>query len=298
VGHDVKGFPPASRIETLARRNLGSSAARRVLIDCAWLVSWLVALLALDLAVSMSGSYDRQLYYDAFSKPLYQDWGRAAMFLYSPAAAQLFWPATLIPLSVYLSLFGIAGCAAVAWMVAPLGWRWAPPAFLVVLPVTLHGGLEWVFALVAVLALRYPAVWAVPLLTKVTPGVGAFYYIGRRDWRSFGVAVGLSLTIALVSALFAPNLWLDWFAMLWAIIRDTGPNGFGAPLLPVPLLVRGLAALVIVLWGGSAGRPWTIVVAMILSRPDLGYSELAMLVALPRLLMGLEAVHGAAADSP
>ena len=195
---------------------------------------------------------------------------------------------TVIPLPVYLVLFGLAGCTAVAWMIAPLGWRWGPQVFLVALPVTLYGNLEWVYALVAVLAVRYPAVWAVPLLTKVTPGVGAFYYVGRRDWRSFAVAVGLPLMIACISALLAPNLWRDWFAMLWTIIRDTGPNGFGSPLLPVPLLVRGLAALGITLWGGSRNRPWTIVVAMMLCRPDLGYQELAMLVALPRLLRGPE----------
>ena len=281
-------FELVSRVEAFAGRKLGSSAARRVFIDSAWAASWLVALLALGVAVSMNGSPDRQLYYDAVSKPLYHGWGPTPSFFYSPPAAQLMSAVTVIPLPVYLVLFGLAGCTAVAWMIAPLGWRWGPQVFLVALPVTLYGNLEWVYALVAVLAVRYPAVWAVPLLTKVTPGVGAFYYVGRRDWRSFAVAVGLPLMIACISALLAPNLWRDWFAMLWTIIRDTGPNGFGSPLLPVPLLVRGLAALGITLWGGSRNRPWTIVVAMMLCRPDLGYQELAMLVALPRLLRGPE----------
>ena len=280
----------ASGAGTWARRTLGSSAARRVAVVSAQAATWLVGLLGFAVAATMHGSPDRELFYEAVSKPLYQDWGatHSGLFFYSPAAAQFFTALRVLPMNEYLVLFGVAGCAAVAWLVAPLGWRWAPQAFLVVLPVTLNGNLEWVFAVVAVLALRYPVVWAIPLLTKVTPGVGAFYYVGRRDWRSFGIAVGFTLAIVIVSGLLAPNSWHDWLLMLGAIIRDSGAAGFGAPLLSVPLIFRGLAALAIVLWGGWTRRPWTIVVAMMLSRPDLGYQELAMLVALPRLFRGSE----------
>ena len=292
----ARGAGPASAIGA-AGREFGRSRSGRVSVGLAIAGTWLLAALALALAVWMNGSADRQVYYDLFDKPLYSQWGtHTAMFFYSPAAAQLMMAIRVIPFTPYLILFAAAGCVAVAWMVAPLGIRWAPQAFLVALPVTLHGGMEWIFALVAVLALRYPAVWAIPVLTKVTPGVGAFYYIGRRDWRSFAIAVGVTLAIAVVSALVAPNYWHDWFAMLWTIAHDTGADGFGSPLLPVPLVIRGPIALALCVWGGARNRPWTILAAMILGRPDLGYQELAMLVALPRLI-GLADGRGVAADA-
>ncbi len=252
----------------------------------AWGVSWFIALMALVLTMYISGSGDpdRELYLTAVIRPLYGPTPADLPFpfLYSPVAVEVFRLLTWMPMNLFLDLFGLAGCVAVAWLVRPLGIRWAPQVFLIVLPVTLHGNLEWLFALVAVLALRSPVVWAIPLLTKVAPGVGAFWYVGRRDWRSFAVAVAVPSAIAAVSMVFDPALWRDWFAMLGRMIAT---GGMYSPLLNLPLQLRGPVALALVLWGGRTGRTWTIVVAMVLTRPDLSWSEFATLVALPRLLL-------------
>ena len=255
---------------------------RRVLELPIWGASWFFALWALVLAVYMSGSGDpdRELYLTAVVRPLY---GPTPVdlpfpFMYSPVAVELFRLLTWMPMSVFLFLLALAGCVTVAWLVAPLGVRWAPQVFLIVLPVTLYGNLEWLFALVAVLALCSPVVWAIPLLTKVAPGVGAFWYLGRRDWRSFAIAVAVPSAIAGVSMALEPGLWGDWFAML-------ARNIMNSQLGSVPRQLRGPVALALVLWGGRTGRTWTIVAAMVLTRADLYLTESATLVALPRLLL-------------
>jgi hypothetical protein len=267
----------------LARNRLSSrSGLRSTLRLAAFGLSWLGALLGLAVAVTASGSGDRTMFYETVSRPLYH--GAVFTqddFMYSPIAARVFLIFTLLPLQTYLLLFGLVGCAAVAWLVAPLGPRWAPQAFLISLPVTLHGNLEWLMALVAVVGLRWTALWAIPLLTKITPGVGLLWFVGRREWRAFGIALGTTAALVAVSAALEPHLWYDWLAMLADNLA--GPNGEGWSLLPIPLSIRTLAAGGLVLWGGRNGRPWTIVAAMMLSRPDLWLPELAMLVALPRL---------------
>jgi hypothetical protein len=267
------------------RRLLADIWPRRIELPI-WGASWLIALFALVLALYMAGSGDpdRELYLTAVVRPLYGPTPADLPFpfLYSPVAVEVFRLLEWMPMNLFLTLFGLAGCVAVAWLVAPLGVRWAPQIFLIVLPITLHGNLEWLFALVAVLALRSPLVWAIPLLTKVSPGVGAFWYVGRREWRSFAVAVAFPSAIAGVSIALDPALWRDWLAML---ARMVATGGMYSNLLNVPLQLRGPIALALVLWGGRRGRAWTIVVAMVLTRPDLSWTELATLVALPRLLL-------------
>ena len=59
-----------------------------------------------------------------------------------------------------------------------------PPVLLMIV----QGQLDMVFAVVAVLGLRWPALWAVPLLTKITPGIGIVWFLVRREWRSLAIA--------------------------------------------------------------------------------------------------------------
>ena len=39
------------------------------------------------------------------------------------------------------------------------------------------GQLDLLFALVTIVGLRWPAAWALPILTKVTPGVGLIWFL-------------------------------------------------------------------------------------------------------------------------
>ena len=69
--------------------------------------------------------------------------------------------------------------------------------------------------------------------------------------------------------------------MLW---DNAQRNGSGWSLLPVPLVVRAAAGGLLIARGAASDRRWTIVVGMMLARPDLWLSELTMLLAIPRLV--------------
>ena len=58
------------------------------------------------------------------------------------------------------------------------------------------GNIQLMLALAIVLGFRWPATWAFVVLTKLTPGIGALWFALRRQWRSFGIAVGATLAIA------------------------------------------------------------------------------------------------------
>ncbi|MBA3778977.1 MAG: DUF2029 domain-containing protein [Chloroflexi bacterium] len=112
----------------------------------------------------------------------------------------------------------------VPWQVAASVWMlsmglavWAVTRswFLVVLPLLfleyVFGNINAFLGVVAVLSFRYPVLWAVPLLTKVTPGVGLIWFVVRREWRNLAIALGATALIAGISFLAAP--------------QHTGPTG-------------------------------------------------------------------------
>ena len=47
----------------------------------------------------------------------------------------------------------------------------------------------------ALVGLGWPAAWALPLLPKVTPGIGVVWFLVRREWRSLAIAVGLGIAV-------------------------------------------------------------------------------------------------------
>ena len=168
--------------------------------------------------------------------------GRIGAYLYSPAFAQLLAPLVLLPWPVF--------CAAWTALLCFVYWR-------------LVGRL------------------ALPLLTKVTPGIGLLWFAVRREWRSLGLAVGATVVVSAVSFVVAPDAWRQWLALL---VRDAG-----APLetpgwyAPIPLLVRLPVAAVVVTWGALTDRRWTVPVAVVLSLPIVWLNSLAILAALPAL---------------
>jgi hypothetical protein len=141
----------------------------------------------------------------------------------------------------------------------------------------LVGNIEWALALLVVFVDTVPWGWALPALTKVTPAVGALWYLGRSQWRSFGIAVAASCTIAAVSFLLAPQLWADWLAVL----RSQNPD---ASLLPVPPLMWRLPfAAALALLGGRRGSKLILLASVALAQPDVVFTTLALLCAVPRV---------------
>jgi hypothetical protein len=205
--------------------------------------------------------------------------GRIGAYVYSPAFAQLIAPLVAVPWPLFCAAWTVLLCV-VYWR---LVGRLALPLLLFI-PIPFEivsGNVHLLIAAAIVLGFRYPAAWALPLLTKVTPGVGLLWFAVRREWRSLAVALGATAVVSVVSLAAAPDAWREWLALLG---RDAG-----APLVtpgwyaPIPLLVRLPVAAVIVVWGALTDRRWTVPVAVTLSLPILWLNSLAILAALPAL---------------
>jgi len=195
-----------------------------------------------------------------------------AGFYYAPAAAQAAALLNWLPWEAYRVLWGTL--MAVAFVA--LAGAWALPLLIVpgVAVMLLSGNAELLIFLAVAMGFRHPWAWAFPLLTKVTPGVGLLWFAVRREWRSLGIALGVTAAIVGVSFLLTPELWPRWAALLLANEGSLPPLAVQLPLLP-----RLVAAALLVTWGARTNRPQTVVVAAWLAQPVLwGY---AVVVALP-----------------
>ena len=204
--------------------------------------------------------------------------GAFGAFTYTPVAARLFSPAANLSWVAFEWLWLSVLVATVAW----LGWRRAllVLAFPPVAVELYHGNIALLLAAAIALGFRYPAAWAFVLLTKVTPGVGLIWFAVRREWRSLGIALGVTAAIATVSLILDQRLWSEWFS---GAILTVVHEGVSQPELPLPLVVRLPAAMVLVAWGGMTDRRWTVPAAAVLGLPVLWFSGLAILAAIPAL---------------
>ncbi len=209
--------------------------------------------------------------------------GRLGAFTYTPVLAYLFAPFQLLPWWQFAWLWTALLVATTLW----LGWRWTL-AVLAFPPVAIelyHGNVHLLIAAAIVLGFRYPAAWAFVLLSKVTPGVGLTWFLVRREWRQLAIALGVTAVLVAGSVVLdlarADGLWAGW----WASISSTaGGTPLNQTSIPIPLLVRFPAALVLVAWGARTDRAWTVPVAATLTLPVLWVSGLSMLAALAPIL--------------
>lgn len=238
----------------------------------------MVLLVALGVTGDAPWGWDARAYRPDLGSPYgqWQDVGGA--FLYSPAFAQTFGvSAHLLSVPMFVVAWTMA-CLVVLWW---LGGRWA---FLLLLapPLLLEvymGNIHLLLAAAVVVGFRWPAAWAFPLLTKVTPGVGLLWFAVRREWRALGIALGATAAIAGVSFVIAPDLWRQWIELL--IGHAARPAIERDGVLPLgPLWLRLIAAAAIASLGGLMGYRWPVLVASMLAMPVLWVNSLAMLVAL------------------
>jgi hypothetical protein len=201
--------------------------------------------------------------------------GEKHAYLYSPAFLQLIAPLRALP----FEWFGAAWVVITAVTLILITRHWLFVAMLV--PVTLIelevGNIHFLLAAAVYLGMRYPAVWAFVLLTKVTPGVGLVWFLVRREWRSLAIALGATALIVGVSFVMVPGHWVDWIGSLVGNARQQWPY----PLFPVPLAVRLVAAAALIAWGARTDRRWTLIVGTTLAIPTLWPANLAMAVGLP-----------------
>jgi Glycosyltransferase family 87 len=231
---------------------------------------------------SIVAGTDAQNYWQAWQGGLYHGTRLVyglGVYLYSPAFAQLFFPLTTLDWTVVRILWAIPAVIAFAWLVWPAGGPYRIGLGLVAGASVATGNIEWMLCLVLVFGLRAPAVWAVGLLTKVTPGVGLLWFVARREWRPLGVAVVATFAVIGISFAIAPGLWFDWLDLLYRNV--TVPNFYEGV---VGLLPLRLAAAAVIVWiGARRDRPEALVFAIVLATPDINFTTGALMCALPRI---------------
>ena len=202
-------------------------------------------------------------------------WETNLEYRYSPAFLWVIGPLQALPFDWFLGIWTAAHIAALVWLRA--GW------FLIVPGLNedvLRGNISTFIALFAVLAIRHSAAWWVPVLfTKITPAVGLVWHAVRREWRSLGVAAGISAAILTIGWISNSELWAAWF--------DTLANAdqtyeVGHPLGP-PLL-RIILGSAIVAAGALTNRAWLVPIAMLVAVPGLWWFNWGLLAALPLLI--------------
>lgn len=215
--------------------------------------------------------------------------GPAGAYHYSPAFAQVITPLTALPLPLFAGLWTALTAGLLYWLTGrkAIAFGLLPPVMLTIV----QGQLDLAFAAVVVLGFRWPAAWALPLLTKVTPGVGLIWFVVRREWRSVVIAGAATIGIIAVSALLDLGLWKDWFALLGR--AGAPPVGEDLVYFPIPLLLRLPIAVAVVAWGAATDRRWTLPVAVTLGMPILWLNSPTILVAIwPMLAAGAASPAG------
>ena len=229
---------------------------------------------------SAGEAYDARAYWEAargdpYARPVL---GSPAAYYYSPAFLQVFAPLLALPFSGFLAAWYLLNGAALV----AVARSWLPVALLtgfVGLEV-LRGNIETLMALAIVAGFRWPAAWAFILLTKVTPGIGVLWFVGRREWRSLAIALGATGAIAAVSFVLAPGLWSAWVSSL---VHNVGVS-IDWQYFPVPLVVRLPIAAALALLAGWRNWRWLVPIASTLAMPALWPVNLTLLVAIFPLL--------------
>ena len=217
-------------------------------------------------------------------------------FFYAPPFAQLLGPLHYLPWPWFAALWTLLLTAALVWQAG----LWT--GFLILLvPIFAEltvGNVHFLLGAAIIAGFRYPALWALPLLTKITPGIGLLWFVLRREWRNLAIALGATAAIALTSFVLAPDLWFQWVGVL----REASAAPDPAVFIAIPFWLRITAALAIVSWGALTDRPWTVPVASMLALPILWINSLAMLVAVipfvPELVGDTPASRWLAAQRP
>jgi hypothetical protein len=182
-----------------------------------------------------------------------------------------------MPWWAFLILWWSGLLATLLWLAAPLERRWRRLVVALCVPMVVVGNIDLLLAAAAVLGLQRPAAWALPLLTKVTPGLGPLWFLLRREWRALGVSVAATAAIVALSFALAPDIWTQWLDFL--LTSEPAHHQRNYP--PVPLRVA--AGVAVVVWGALTDRRWTLALAMTLAAPMAGWTTLGMLLAIPRL---------------
>lgn len=201
--------------------------------------------------------------------------GVSGAYLYSPAFAHLIAPLTALPLGVFAAVW-------TGLLVATLGWLTGWRAFFigVLAPVTMSiaiGQTDLLMAAAIVLGFRWPAAWLLPIVTKLTPGIGLLWFAVRGEWRQLSIALAATFAVVALSWAVDPIAWQGWLAMLLRFEFPTAANGV---FLPVPVWIRLPLVALLIAWGARTGRRWVLPVGVCLSLPTVWLNTPTILIAI------------------
>lgn len=190
-------------------------------------------------------------------------------FRYPPPVALVVPVFNALPWPVFLGLWTAFLAVMLYWIVRPSWWLLALP------PVTLAlalGNVTALFAVVIVAGFRYPVLWSLPLLTKLTPAVGLVWFAVRREWKALGQVALASGVLVILSAVLLPGSWKAWLAAMREQASMSDPT----------FLPRLGLAVALTAWGALTDRRWVLPVAMVLSFAGIGLSSLVVLLPIVR----------------
>ena len=210
--------------------------------------------------------------------------GRIGSYLYSPAFAQLLTPLIWLPIAVFTALWTAINSATLWFLLR----RWALPSLLF-LPIAfeiISGNVHLLYAAAIVVGFRWPAAWALMLLTTVTPGIGVLWFLVRREWRSLAIALGTTAAIVAVSYALDATQWARWLDILRLDANGAGEASFATVgwYLPIGLGPRLAVAAAVVVVAAWTDRRWLVPVAVVLAMPVVWLNSLAVLAACVPLL--------------
>jgi hypothetical protein len=197
-------------------------------------------------------------------------------YVYPPPMAQLLIPFHVLPFDVAAVGWSVV-CFASMWYVAR---AWSLPliglglvgaavgfsgATTVFLEYVLLGNVQWPMAAGIVLAMRAPAAWAIPILTKIGPGVGALWLVFKRDWTGLRTAVLATLLVTVVSFILAPAAWVEFIT--FSVENYGGPSI--VPIIGPPFPVRLAIAAVLVWLAARTDQRWVVYFAAGIAIPAL-----------------------------
>lgn len=201
-------------------------------------------------------------------------WGGQWAFSYAPPVAQVFGLLHAIPWPVFATLWTMMNVAILVWLLRGRPWV----AIALAQPIAdslLTGQIELLMTAAIVCGLRFPAMWALPILTKIGPGVGLLWFALRREWRSLFAAGAVMLAICAFSMAIVPRWWVDWLDFLTN--RTGGPLAGG-------FYLRAALAVLLIAWGARGDRRWTVPAAAVLALPAVYMHSLVMLAGVSYLL--------------
>jgi hypothetical protein len=200
------------------------------------------------------------------------NWTTTGAYVYSPAFLQLLSPLRALPWTAFFAVWTAALLFAVRFLTGP---RLFILGAVLAMAEIAGGNISLLLAVAIVLGFRWPAAWALILLTKVTPGIGLLWFAVRKEWRNLGIALAATAVVIAVSAAIMPGAWAEWVGVL---LQIAGREGTPAAV-PIPFLARLPVAVAVIVWGARTDRRWTVPVACMLALPALWYGGLTMLLA-------------------